>query len=1003
MYPIAAPYWIASEKSIFLNKLYNNIDDTTVAACSTSGPDAFGHWDTLASGTAGSTQNDATHITLSGSDTTAAGEVIMLGSTAPFVAHIYGTVTGYNSGTKVATVNSWSGNGGSTPPTTGTQYTIYSGGIIGSAADGAVTTITGAGTTFTTSLHVGDGIFLSNNWPGYASLASAPMSYVTAITDDTHISVINAVMSGVGASTTLYQQVWYLPKWKTGDCGRNWAAEHAQGYPGAEPVIYPADGGAYYLGVVGIESGGNTSWIYSLGNVVMGLVAAPDDSRAIRDLAIQHSALFDYMMRHYMDYSTGFEHSGASYSKDSIFSNSSYFTWMVTHSIPSYPSMDVTGPWLMGMSLENIFTTLPDSGDGNPWIMNWGFNAGLLTFGGVDDTLMNAMALDPSFMFAPQSNNAKYMRNYLENLPSFSRWGANGMTDYSAGLNFLHNDPRIPSSDYKAQPHQYVFNASSAPACAALTGWPCPATFRGDAMVSRTGFSSPTDTVMLWTAKTFWNDYDGPQNAVKLYKVGYLLSDDAATVTTAWTSDQSVLGDTPNIGTAPIKFVPGGGDSGNVYGGQPGSTPMTRWASGNHGSWNQQYGDQNSNYSYTCDDVSGNYNWTAIGTTPVALLRCVAHFKKAGKDEFVLQMDDYSVTAPIPMSYHLHYVQNGTTHGTPTRTSGITTCPGAGGCASLNANRLIQSVEDGTSWGTAPAQNFGLMSHFDSPGTITLADDCVGHASGQCAPGDTYSGGNGYSHRITIAGGSSVGASVTSFTALAEHKIMQNLTDTTLTTTALNPDANWTGVQACGATSCAVFMGSLGGTTHIAMTGFTTTHSGTAQYLFGGLTPGTYSVTINNTPVAGSPFTVSANDNSIEFENTAGTVSITGIGIPALALSPGSLSYSCVSGGSNPAAQTISVSAANVTLDNWSAAKTQSWLTLSPAGGSAAGSITASVSCAGQPVGTRTDTITVSSTTSGITNSPQTAAVSLTVSAPSGVTTMISGGKTTVSGNVTVH
>jgi hypothetical protein len=691
----------------------------------------------------------------------------------------------------------------------------------------------------------------------------------------------------------------------------------------------------------------------------MDIVAAQDDSRAIRDLAIQHSYLFDYALSHYMDYMTGFAHSGASYSIDSIQANTSYFTWIMTHSIPNYPSMDVTGPWLMGMSLKNIFTTRPDTGDGNPWIIGWGSNDALLSFSGHNDTLLNGMSLDPSFMFAPQSNNAKYMRNYLEHLPGYSRWGFEGMTDFSAPMNFLHNDPRVPSSDYKVQPHQYAFNTSSAAACATLTGGTCPATFRGDAMVSRTGFSSPTDTQLYFGAKTFWNDYDGPESTVKLYKVGDLLNDDWHTpgsTMTGW--DPSLLGDTPAIGPSPTRFV-GGGITAGVYGGQAGITPIVRWASANHGSWPAQYGDQNSNYAYTCADISGNYNQATIGITISYMLRCVAHFKKIGNDEFILQLDDYASTA-TPMSYHLHYIQNGQIHTTPTRTSGTTTCPGTGGCAALNTNRTIQSVEDGTSWGTAPAQNYGLMSHFDSPGTITLVDDCIGHASGQCAPGDTYTGGSGYSHRITVAGGASVGASVPGFTSLVEHKVMQNLTDTTLTTTALNPDSNWTGAQVCGAASCAVFIGSLGGTTHFTMTGFTTTHSGTAQYLFGGLTPGTYSVTVNSTPVTGSPFTVSANDNSIEFENTAGTVSVAGIGgPPVLALLPGSLSYSCVSGGSNPAAQTIGVSAANVTLDNWSAAKTKSWLTLSPASGSAAGSITASVNCAGQPVGIQTDTITV--------------------------------------------
>jgi len=57
---------------------------------------------------------------------------------------------------------------------------------------------------------------------------------------------------------------------------------------------------------------------------------------------------------------------------------------------------------------------------------------------------------------------------------------------------------------------------------------------------------------------------------------------------------------------------------------------------------------------------------------------------------------------------------------------------------------------------------------------------------------------------------------------------------------------------------------------------FTTTHSGTAQYVISGLAPGSVTVTVNGVAVSGSPFTVAAGDSTIEFTSTAGTVSMNG-------------------------------------------------------------------------------------------------------------------------------
>ena len=65
---------------------------------------------------------------------------------------------------------------------------------------------------------------------------------------------------------------------------------------------------------------------------------------------------------------------------------------------------------------------------------------------------------------------------------------------------------------------------------------------------------------------------------------------------------------------------------------------------------------------------------------------------------------------------------------------------------------------------------------------------------------------------------------------------------------------------------------------------FTTTHSGTAQYLVAGMAPGNYNVSVNGTTVASC--SVNANDNTLYFESTAGLVQIESSGTLALAATP---------------------------------------------------------------------------------------------------------------------
>jgi hypothetical protein len=110
--------------------------------------------------------------------------------------------------------------------------------------------------------------------------------------------------------------------------------------------------------------------------------------------------------------------------------------------------------------------------------------------------------------------------------------------------------------------------------------------------------------------------------------------------------------------------------------------------------------------------------------------------------------------------------------------------------------------------------------------------------------------------------------------------------------------------------------------------------------------------------------------------------------LPAtISLNPTTFQFSATQGGSNPSAQTLSIgnSGASGSTLNWSATDNATWLTLSPTSGSitAGGNqnVTLLANIAGLTDGTYNATITV--TDPNATNSPRTAAVTLTVT-PSG-------------------
>lgn len=1128
IYPVGRPYQLAADNQITRDKMYNDLDDPTLTACNRSHTDvsdpAGNHNRILGSGAA--TGGDSTHLTLALSDSAGSGFYVNnILSVGTGIFNQVRLITAYNSGTKSATV---------TPamavPTAGEAYTIYTSMTIASTTPGATTTVTGYNTHFTTEIAVGDAVLGANVWPTFNV---ATMSYVSVINSDTSLTVINGAATAASSTPSL---LWYLQKWQTGDCGVIQEEKHWPGYPGIQPKVYTG-GGTLMITASGniVEDSNNVNTLVA-GHLMLDLAVAPDDQRAINDAAYVESFGFDYNLRHLMNYGTGFTHSGAAYTPARIFTDMNNFV-ITLGNVPGFPSMGQTTPWMQNQSLYKMFGTLPDIRDGLVTSMGWGTdNQNCTAAPQISARILCATGylLDPTFYYNPTSLNAQYLANWMQTITPASPqiWNHTGAAvDYFAAAPLLRIDPRQPSSDYTAQPHQRLFQESSYATCASLTNWPCPQTFRGDAVISRGGaWTDKTSTFLYFGNRAFYGDHDNPSpGMVTIYKVGELLARDHYP---PWDSDSSGSPDDSAVAQS-LRF----GNANHFKLGAfanpitPGITPIVRWASGNHGSWDTAYGDQNSTYSYTCADLAGGYTVTIDHA-----IRCMIHLKKPGTEEIIAQADDVDVTsAPTPVETHFNYTQTGETATIgltfpSSYTEGSTTCPGSGGCASLNTNRTIFEAEDGApADARGPARTYGLITKFFSPSTITVRDDApkvltltsvqktinativsftatgvfntivetnvahglivnafvtiAGTTGGcpfmnkgwqpiaivdathytiaedirSCTPGGGtsstwtrfnapthgladlntvvvtgatgswaaynngalqirvidadhlnplddldssgysgsfdgsimtfFAGGFGHTHRVSVCAGSSCGATVNTFESLAVHKLSSNyLTDTTLTATAITPDANWYGVQ----TLDKVIILARHGVTQSTMAGFTTTHSGVAQYLIGGLTAGSgYDFKVNGVSVAGSPFTVAAGDNSIEFESTAGAVSLNG-GSPVLTIT----TSSPLPGGTVGVPYSQTIGTANAT-------------------GAVTFSVTSGTLCAGLSLGTSTGTIsgtpatgqTCSFTVQAVDTLPTTVsqAYSLTIASGSVGRAPVVGGKAGAAGKVIVH
>jgi hypothetical protein len=140
-----------------------------------------------------------------------------------------------------------------------------------------------------------------------------------------------------------------------------------------------------------------------------------------------------------------------------------------------------------------------------------------------------------------------------------------------------------------------------------------------------------------------------------------------------------------------------------------------------------------------------------------------------------------------------------------------------------------------------------------------------------------------------------------------------------------------------------------------------------------GLTAGTYTghVTVTSTGATGSPTTVTV------------TLTVNPAAAPVLSVTPTSVAFNAVVNGSNPPAASLSVTNTGTGALSFTAASDATWLTVTPASGSAPATLTLNAASSALAAGTYTGHITITAT--GASGSPASIPVTLTVTASGGL------------------
>jgi hypothetical protein len=528
---------------------------------------------------------------------------------------------------------------------------------------------------------------------------------------------------------------------------------------------------------------------------------------------------------------------------------------------------DLTGTWDHSLLPLEIYGLLPDggagayygNGDGPFTLDQWLDSTGINSNSSITDwagPVMELTQLHPSDSFLPYA----YWMLKSWNSSSFTSWN---WADNPGGIigQYVSYDPTISSSNVSGLTTQYLFKDTSLAACRTLWGsqvavhtWGsgtpatdtpgCYPNMSFQHAISKSDWTGTATQVWMsasWGSVQLDRAGGGQYGAYHIYRNGYLLAGDAAVgakadAATGSAHDTSGLGGSGLASDMVIEI--GGVDNWNVMESNANvGANFARWAS------TDPSGDSASRYVYSMIDMTPTYLSSANVTRAN---RHIIHFKKASAQDYVVSYDDVALSSSNEIQAWWHYSLNGMS-----------------GTNTVSVNTSARTVTNTLSGGNGKL----LTSFLPVQGTNTVALLSNGASNNTwktytCPSTDGTSCSNSTSGEWIAVHQPCNGTSCT----------MPTLTQPSCTGTG----GNCTAVQIADSTGPKVAVFARQGAL-VTGESVVSTHSGTAQYLFTGLTPGTYAASLNGANFA-TGIVVAANDNTAYVESSSGTVAMTQTG-----------------------------------------------------------------------------------------------------------------------------
>jgi parallel beta-helix repeat protein len=621
-------------------------------------------------------------------------------------------------------------------------------------------------------------------------------------------------------------------------CGFFWMEKH-QDYVG---VMLPGEESSYstrdYPNTGFGEAypyAGNLEMTKTYGMIATGLALADDDVRA-RSLLTQ---VYCYWYRWYYAYAlsswTGMTQLGARYT---VYRGAPFVTGIAEMLKNSIPGFDLTGGnWLQQMIPMFVYTQLPGTGAGI------GVNTG--AHDNWEEAQSGPFQIDPRDYWAayttllmsfPSNAYAPYLRYSMLNQSPFTTYNLSRNTGDAFDV-YIGYDPAAATSNPSGNiGTQYLFSDTDYGYCESVFKRTAQAVSGNDpnrdlsgcypnhaysGAVTKSDWTPSATHVLIQTGFNDGLDHSGcgDWGSLHIYRNGYLLAGDASQ---ANGSAHANTGDCAGQ-ASDVLIQLGSGDNWA----QPGYGLVARWAG------TDPTGDPQSRYAYLDEDLSNAYT-SAMNV--VRAQRSVLHLKKSGTQDYVIVYDDIALSAAHSISALWDYwLQNSNTVTAGTRTVTNT---------STGNGRL-------------------LTSFLAVNGQLGMADD------GATANVHKY-------HTCPSSDGATCLASPTSFEEAVVHLPSTSTTAAMPSIsqpacTATGGDCTVVDIQDASSPKVAVFarQGAL-----LTAASFASTHNGSAQYVIAGLSPGSYTVTLNGAAIAGSPFSVAGGDNTLYFEGSSGAYNI---------------------------------------------------------------------------------------------------------------------------------